>query len=140
MKKVIVGLLVFFLLLNFTAVFAQNNNEEVEINFFYSKTCPHCAKEAKFLDEIEKEYPSVEINRYLINNNVQLLRDLFQKYDISKDKFGAVPAIFIEDKFFLGFDNEEGVGSKIEKLSKKNWEALLSRKMVQARTTELNYL
>ncbi|SRR6056297_317625 len=115
MKKVIVGLLVFFLLLNFTAVFAQNNNEEVEINFFYSKTCPHCAKEAKFLDEIEKEYPSVEINRYLINNNVQLLRDLFQKYDISKDKFGAVPAIFIEDKFFLGFDNEEGVGSKIEK-------------------------
>jgi len=115
MKKLIIGILVFFLLLNFAAVFAQNNNKEVEINFFYSKTCSHCAKENEFLNEIEEKYPSVKINRYLINNNVERLKDFFERYNINEDKLGAVPATFVEDKFFLGFDNKDGIGAKIEK-------------------------
>ncbi|MFW6282767.1 MAG: TlpA family protein disulfide reductase [Minisyncoccales bacterium] len=115
MKKITIILTILLLLLSFNFVFAQDNNKNVEINFFYSKTCPHCAKEAKFLDKIEDKYPSVQVNRYLINENTQRLKDFFEEYDISQDNFGVVPATFVNDEFFLGFDNENGIGSKIEK-------------------------
>ena len=46
MKKIIIILLLLFPVL----VSAES---VVEIDFFYSPTCPHCAKEEKFLDELE---------------------------------------------------------------------------------------
>lgn len=115
MKKLLILLLSLALLFSFSPVLAQESStEKVEINFFYSETCPHCADEEKFLDEIEEEYPSVEINRYVFNENVEKAKSLFKKHDIDKNKFGAVPATFINDRFILGYDGEKTTGSKIE--------------------------
>lgn len=113
MKKLILTLLIFGLLfVSFGFVFSQ---EKIEINFFYSQTCPHCIEENKFLDEIEEKYPEVQVNRYLIEDpkNVELLKNFCQRC-AADDYFGLVPMTFIGDKFFLGFDNDEGIGSDIE--------------------------
>jgi len=98
-----------------TGILAQNNSFKLEINFFYSKTCPHCIAEQTFLDKIEKKYPEVKVNRYLINDSSsqELLKDLLEKHNAEK-YFGAVPMNFVGEDFMPGFDNDEGIGKQIE--------------------------
>lgn len=86
--------------------FVSADNNEIEINFFYSRTCPHCVKESKFLDEIEAEYSGLKINRFEASENMDLLMKFYNDYDISSEKRGLVPIIFIEEEYFLGFNNE----------------------------------
>ena len=71
--------------------------------------------EKEFLDEIEKKYPDVKINRYLSTDSdtKKLLVDLVIEHNIER-YVGLVPLTFIGEDFFLGFDNVNGVGKKIE--------------------------
>lgn len=110
---------VFFLT---TPVFAQedeccqsNENGELEINFFYSETCSHCAAEHKFLDNIEEKYPEVKVIRHPVSETHcrETLIDFCRKYDLEK-YIGLVPITFVGEEFFLGFDNAEGIGKEIE--------------------------
>jgi len=96
-------LVLIFLLGVFNFVSAQ----EVEINFFYSKTCPHCAKEEKFLDRLEQQYPQLEIRRFDIfkRESVDLLKRLYQEYKVPKGEWGLVPVTFTREHYFLGFNN-----------------------------------
>jgi len=137
MKKLLVVLLGFLLLFSFSSVLAQDQSSDVEVNFFYSKTCPHCAAEEKFLDKMEEKYPDVEINRYVFVENTQLAQDLFDKYNISKDKFGAVPATFVNERFVLGYKNEDTTGIKIEKAIKKELGLIENGTSSQATSSEV---
>jgi hypothetical protein len=87
----------------------------LEINFFYSETCIHCKAESAFLDKIEPNYPDIQINRYLISDTShrQLLIDSLKKHN-AENYLGAVPMTFVGEDFFPGFDNEVGIGKKIE--------------------------
>src|SRR4030043_426653 len=100
-------------------VFGQENlpveEARLEINFFYSKTCPHCAAEEKFLDGIETKYPEVKINRYLASDSEsrKVLIDLLRKHD-AENYIGLVPITFIGKDLIVGFDNATSVGKRIE--------------------------
>jgi thiol-disulfide isomerase/thioredoxin len=87
--------------------------EKIEIDFFYGESCPHCAAEHKFLDELEKEHPEIEINRYSFSDsqNQELLKGLCEQCGAER-YFGLVPLTFIDQEFFLGFD--DGIGQEIE--------------------------
>ncbi len=89
--------------------------KEIEINFFYSETCPHCTAEQKFLDDLAIKYPEIKINRYLAADpsNQTLLKGLLKEHD-SLRYFGAVPLTFVDSDFFPGFDNTNDIGKKIE--------------------------
>jgi len=91
------------------------SKEKLEINFFYSETCPHCAAEQKFLDGIEKKYPEAQVNRYDISNprSQNLLKELAKKYGAER-YIGLAPLTFVGENFFLGFESPEGTGEKIE--------------------------
>lgn len=93
-------------------VFAQ---KAVQVYFFYSLSCPFCAKENKFLKELEEKYPQLEVKRYpLINReNAQLLEEFYKNYNVPKKERGRVPISFIGNKYFLGFN--ESIGKEIEK-------------------------
>ena len=43
--------------------------KEININLFYSKTCPHCASEKEFLAKYEQENPDVKVNLYEVTEN-----------------------------------------------------------------------
>ena len=60
-KRISLFLLVFSFLLAPLVSFAS---EQQDIYFFWSKGCPHCAKEKIFLEKIEDKYK---------NNNVHIL-------------------------------------------------------------------
>ena len=120
---ILIGVLILTpLIFDKRSVFAQEDDccqsageGQLEINFFYSETCPHCLAEQKFLDKIENKYPEVKIIRHPVSQAHcrEILVDLCTKYDIEK-YLGLVPITFVGEEFFLGFDNEDGIGKKIE--------------------------
>ena len=122
MKHITILILVFAIFLSF-AQQVKADNPDLEIDFFYSKTCVHCIAEQKFLDEIEIKYPQIKINRHLNNDpkNHELLRELLKKHDAEK-YFGAVPLTFIGDDFIPGFDSPEKIGKQIEESIQKQLE------------------
>jgi len=89
--------------------------QKPELLFFYSETCTHCATEQNFLDNIEKKYPELSVIRHSIHErkNVKLLEEIAPKYNAER-YIGQVPLTFVGDDFFLGFDNANGIGKKIE--------------------------
>jgi thiol-disulfide isomerase/thioredoxin len=108
---------IFLLVLGLTVfgpVFAQTENK-LEINFFYSETCPHCKAEQKFLDTMQEKYPQIMINRYLSSGaeNRKLMIDLLVEHEAEKYT-GLVPLTFVGEEFIMGFDNADGVGKEIE--------------------------
>lgn len=93
---------------------------KLEINFFYSETCPHCKAENAFLDKIAPDYPNAQINHYLVTDTShrQLLIDLLKKHNADK-YLGLVPLTFVGEDFIPGFDNEAGIGQQIINSIKK---------------------
>jgi len=115
MKKIAYLILTFSLFLGiFNIIFAQENQERIEINFFFSSTCPHCAQEKIFLENLEGKYPQLEIKKLGLfeKKNVELLKDFYQNYKVPSEIQGYVPITFIQERYFLGFSEE--IGSKIE--------------------------
>lgn len=106
MKKGLLLTIIAGLFLFTGLVFAE---EEPEINFFYSDYCPHCAKENDFLDVVEKQYPDLKINRYSITSDKeapQKLKSFYEEYNVPKNNWGLVPALFFKDEYFIGFSEE----------------------------------
>jgi glutaredoxin len=127
MKKI--TFLVVLILIGLSTIapfFTFAESPQLEVNFFYSETCPHCKAEQSFLDKIEPNYPDVKINRYLITDTSkrQLLIDLLKKGGNEK-YLGLVPITFVGDEFFLGFDSEAVMGKKIEDSIKNQIDSII---------------
>ncbi len=99
-------------------VFAEEpiKNPKVEINFFYGAVCPRCAQEKIFLEKIEKKYENVKINKLGLaeKENVQLLKKMYEDYQVPEQSQGLVPITFIKERYFLGYRNEQTTGAEIE--------------------------
>ena len=114
MKKLLVIFLFFALMLGTSqAVFAH---EKVNIDFFYSKSCPRCLIEEAFLDILEEKYGQLEIRRFEISQgkNIKTLKAFYKEYEVPEDRWGLVPVTFIEGKYFLGYGGNETTGKQIE--------------------------
>ena len=105
MKKFFFVLLIFFLI--GSNVLAQ---EEIELNLFYSYTCPHCHKEIEFLEQIiEEKYPQIDFYKYeIIQNaeNQELLGEFYEDYNVPLQERGLVPILFSPTAYFLGFNDQ----------------------------------
>jgi len=105
------------LLLLFTSVdFVFAQPEQVEISFFYSKTCPHCVQEKRFLEKLENKYNKLLIHKYNIaeQDRVEMLKGFYEKYGVPKEEWGFVPATFLKDKYLIGYRGDEITGKEIE--------------------------
>jgi cytochrome c biogenesis protein CcdA/glutaredoxin len=107
MKRLLLLLLLFAIV---PIAYAQSSPD---ILLFYGEGCPHCSKASLFLDQIQEDYPSLEIEKYEIYFNEEN-RNLFQETSNNYEtEIQGVPTIFINDKFFVGFN--EQVGNEVEK-------------------------
>ncbi len=115
MKKFIVLILISFVFLGLANfAFAQEDNQ-VEIHFFYGSTCPHCKKPAVFLKDLQERYPSIKINTYEVysnKDNAKLLLEFLKS--CGEEEVVRVPAIFIGDEAIIGYLNDETTGKAIE--------------------------
>lgn len=114
-KKRILVLIIFLFLGTLLSPFltiAEENN--IKINFFYSKYCPHCHEEKPFLEILAKKYPQIELKEYEVSlspDNQKIFEEFCQKY---KADCAGVPVTFINDKYIIGYENENTTGKEIE--------------------------
>lgn len=102
--------------------------EKLYIELFTSPSCPHCLAEKQYLENLKKDYSQIEIKEYNFSQNIELISDYYSKYNVPQNKQGLIPATFIEDQFFIGFDNN----TKKEILNKiKNQELDLNTKTIK---------
>jgi len=119
MKKLIYIIIFAFLFL-ISSVFsiglaAAKDTKTIEIQFFYSTTCPHCAKEEIFLDNLKQKYPQIQVNSYEFSDKETqaTLEQFYNQYNVNPSQKGLVPITFIKEKYFIGF-NEDLTGKEIE--------------------------
>lgn len=117
-KKFVAVLISSLILLfsGFTAVLAQNNEAKIQLDFFYSNTCPHCAAEKVFLNSLKERYPQVQINEWGVwkKKDSDLLENFYDKYNVPQQDRGFVPATFINERYFLGYETDQNSGKEIE--------------------------
>lgn len=89
------------------------NDEEIVIDFFYGVTCPHCAAEKVFLDDLQNRYPDVTINAYEVFENKDNLVLLKEKAKELGVEVNGVPFLVIGDQYFIGY-SEGYTDQKIE--------------------------
>jgi glutaredoxin len=113
------GFLLFFILISLITPFLALAKEELspeskfsqrlEINFFYSAICPHCAKEKEFLENLEKKYPEIEVKKYELlyhPENQEILNEFYERHQVPSGQRGWVPVTFIPTKYFVGFNDQ----------------------------------
>jgi hypothetical protein len=94
---------------------AQTDEEVVDVHFFFSSSCPHCAKESYFLSKLEMEHDNLQVHRYEVSTsqaNTELLLRIGRETgaDIS-----GVPFTIVGNMAFSGFLDEETTGVRIER-------------------------
>lgn len=122
MKKYLSKIIVLMFLLGIFFSFQEVKAEEkINLYFFYSNGCPHCAKEEVFLDNIEEQYSNIEVNRYEIGGNyenAQMLARIGKEMGL---RTSGVPILIIGDEAVIGYRSDETTGQEILKvLSKYN--------------------
>ncbi|MFO7806874.1 MAG: hypothetical protein R6V40_00415 [Candidatus Moraniibacteriota bacterium] len=90
---------------------AQEVEREARLFFFYSESCPHCAAEEKFLDDIKDDHPNLKIYDFSVSSKEgsELFNRVAQEHNVR-----GVPVTIIGDEAIVGFDNAEGIGERIE--------------------------
>lgn len=86
--------------------------DKINLYFFGSPTCPHCAAEKVFLEKIKQEYPRVEIKSFEITASQENL-ELFEKIAKEFNTGGYVPFTAVGKYHFVGFRDEETTGKEI---------------------------
>lgn len=100
------------------------------INLLSSPTCPHCANLKIFLADFQvKNNINLNIQDYDIALNTQKARDLYQQYDVPAGYQGLVPALFVKDKYFVGFNDAIGQDIATYILNSEPREALTGRRI-----------
>lgn len=112
MKKILIFL--FFIFLVIPAGSAQAQKAAVNLYFFYGDGCPHCAKEEKFLDKLEDEYPYIEVHGFETwhnKANADLLEQVGRELGL---KIPGVPILIIGDEPIVGYFSDEVTGKQIK--------------------------
>lgn len=76
-----------------------------DVNFFYATGCPHCAAVRPLVEQLQNKYTNLKFSSYDIyqsQSNAMLLYRLYDIYEISNDKRGGVPVVFVGKKHLLG--------------------------------------
>lgn len=116
MKKAMFLLIAGFLF--FSSFATSEAGVSLTTYFFYGSGCPHCEKEIKFLENLQKKYPEMEIQKfevYLNRENALLLQNIGKSLNVDVN---GVPFSVIGGKNFIGYG--EGITSvEIENQVKK---------------------
>jgi thiol-disulfide isomerase/thioredoxin len=97
-------LILSLILIGFTPL-AQAGEKVLNVYFFYSQTCPHCAKQKPLMEYIDRRNEDVKVYSLEVRENPQIWQTFRQKHQISS---GAIPRTFIGDKNFIGYSETEG--------------------------------
>lgn len=119
LKKIILSLLLVTLLVVPGQNILAQNNETVNVYFFWGKNCPHCADEKPFLEKLEQKDSRIEVNSYEVlssEENRQLMIDFGKKLGV---EISGVPFTVVGEKYFTGWLSEDYTGEQIKEAIKE---------------------
>jgi len=84
----------------------------VNLYLFWSRTCPHCAREKAFLEKISPDYPYLKIYKFEISDrqNANLMKKVGESMEIDTS---GVPLTLIGNYNISGYFNDEITGKQI---------------------------
>lgn len=84
----------------------ESDTKTFVIYFFWGKGCPHCEKEKQFLNELKKDFPTMQVKDYEVwynKRNAVLLSTMLNAYDM---QVSGVPITFVDRNAFAGFSRQ----------------------------------
>ncbi|MCG2689842.1 thioredoxin family protein, partial [Candidatus Parcubacteria bacterium] len=135
-KKFLILGAVLLISLGFLSYGLKQGNKKQEVPpqglaifFFYSDSCPYCAKMKPFLEDLAQKNEKIVLNEIKVSTKQgsQQLLGFYEQYKVPKEAFGSVPIVFIKDKYFVGYSesNNEAIadylaGATLEQLEEAN--------------------
>jgi glutaredoxin len=104
-KLLLTLVLACFLLLNVFPAWAQSNQAGLDVYFFYSQTCPHCARQKPLMKNIDQSNEDIDVHFIEVQQDAQTWQTFKAQHNITND---AVPRTFVENKSFIGYTESEG--------------------------------
>ncbi len=97
------------------AILGLENNDKINIFFFYGNGCPHCDDEKEFLKELEVHYQDkISIHRYEVWSNESNKNKLFEiKGLFGETRNSSVPFTVMSTSSYTGFS--AAIGRRIER-------------------------
>ncbi len=112
MIKGIVSLICSTILVLFGAMPVQA--ADVQLHFFWSEGCPHCAKEKIFLETLDKKYDEVTVRDYEVGYHSENIALLQKIGDTLRADVSGVPFLVVGKSYVVGFLSDETTGKEIE--------------------------
>ncbi len=107
-KRIVAFLSVsFFLLLPSFFLFASEERI-IDLHFFEQRGCPDCARQKEFLEDIQIDYPELNVISYDITqrSSIEKLHLLAEEFEITDYRI-MVPTTFVGDFFTQGFSERD---------------------------------
>lgn len=79
----------------------------IEVELFITSTCPHCQKASDYLQTLQRQYPWIHLNTYVINENKAALKTFNQLLAKQKMDDFTVPSLFFCNTRWVGFADEK---------------------------------
>ena len=98
------------------AAVEQDSTASAKLYFFWGDGCPHCEDEQGFLQNLQSQYPGIEVKKHEVWNNL----DNADLYSRMAEAYGTsargVPGVFLDDKVWIGFSPyiEEQIEFKVK--------------------------
>jgi hypothetical protein len=98
-------ILVFLLVLGFFTTVSISSAQNDNIDYFYMPGCSACAQMKPFLEDLQEKY-DISLNIYETSKSSNLFTQKLEEYNVPANRRGYVPAVFIGEKYFIGFSPE----------------------------------
>ncbi len=86
---------------------------QVHLYFFWSPTCPHCKRARQYIEPLPQYHAWITLHSFDVVSNFQNAK-LYQQMAASLgEQARSVPAFFICETLYVGWDNEEGMGQTL---------------------------
>ena len=109
----------------------------IPIFYFYttSENCANCVKESAVLSELRNKYPELRVYSFDYNLDLSALDTLKKIFKVDDKK---LPAIYINDKLYTGFQSEEDILKALPELAKYEKERLEEEAKIASSTKANN--
>lgn len=86
---------------------------QVKLHFFWSKTCPHCARAQHFLEPFAAENPWLDLVSYEVSGSAANRGAFGMMAAMLGEEIQGVPTFFLCGEMIVGFDRAETTGAAL---------------------------
>jgi thiol-disulfide isomerase/thioredoxin len=92
---------------------AADGSPVVRLYYFYSPTCPHCQAAKPFIEQLERDNPWLEVQRYSVKDDRDNARFYFNTAQALGVEALSVPGLVFCRQVMIGYDSAETTGAEL---------------------------